>query len=59
MVWGKRMNALAPFNEESMFVKFNFRTVEPHFLEDSKEMYLTLRGYERNIRLVFSTDFMK
>lgn len=58
MVWGKRMNYLTT-NEESMFAKFILRRDGRHFLEDSRRMFLTVRGYEQDIRLEFQTGFMR
>ncbi|HBE90286.1 MAG TPA: hypothetical protein DDW41_03700 [Candidatus Andersenbacteria bacterium] len=58
MVWGKRMSYLTQ-NEESMYVKFHLRVADRYFLQESKRFFLTLRGYESNIRLEFSTDYMK
>lgn len=58
MVWGKRMSNLTN-SEESIFVKFDLRGRERHFLEDSRNMFLTLKGFENEIRLAFNTGLMR
>lgn len=58
LVWGKRMSYLTQ-NEESMYVKFHLRDAGRHFLQKSNRFFLTLRGYEGNIRLEFPTEYMK
>lgn len=58
MVWGKRMNFLTN-NEETLFVKFHLWYDGEHFLARSKKFYLTVTGFEREIRLRFSTELMR
>lgn len=58
VVWGKRMNFLTN-NEETLFVKFRLWCGGQHFLAHSEKFYLTITGFEREIRLTFPTRYMK
>ncbi len=50
-VWGKR-NKWLTF-DETLFVMFRLRNGEHHFLEGSENMYLGIKGFEKDIMLTF------
>lgn len=56
-VWGRRNNILT--NEESLFAMFCFREGDYHFLRDSGEMILLIKGFESDISLKFPLSMMK
>ena len=56
-VWGRRSNFLT--NEETLFAMFYFREGDHHFLRDSDEMLLLIKGFESDIRLEFPLSMMR
>ncbi len=56
-VWGRRNDILTM--EETVFVKFHLRASGDHFLKNSQNMRLVLRGFDKEIRLSFPLSFMR
>mgnify|MGYP001385341187 CR=1 FL=1 len=56
-VWGKRHNTLTI--EETLLLMFNLKNGEKHFLEKSENMYLVVKGFERDIELTFPLAYMR
>jgi hypothetical protein len=54
---GRRNNILT--TEESLFAMFYFREGDHHFLSNSDEMYLLIKGFEGDIRLEFPLSMMR
>ncbi len=50
-VSGKRNKFLTA--DETLFIMFQLRKGEHHFLEGSEDMYLVIKGFEKDIRLTF------
>ncbi|MBI4810371.1 MAG: hypothetical protein HY800_02805 [Ignavibacteriales bacterium] len=56
-VWGKRHNVLTM--EETLLAMFYLSRGEDHFLAGSDEMYLLVKGFERDIKLTYSLSMMR
>jgi hypothetical protein len=56
-VWGRRMNYLTNV-DETLFVKFNLKEGNHHFLERANRYFVRIRGLEGVINLELSTNLM-
>lgn len=56
-VSGKRHDFLTL--DETLFIMFQLRNGEHHFLDGSENMYLVIKGFEKDIRLTFPLSMMK
>jgi hypothetical protein len=56
-VWGKRHNTLT--TEEKLLVVFFLHNNDHHFIANSKNMYLVIKGLQEDIRLKFPVSMMQ
>ncbi len=56
-VWGKKKNIL--IFSETLLAMFCLREGEYHFLEGSKEMYIAIKGFESDQRLILPLSMMR
>ncbi|MBI5476813.1 MAG: hypothetical protein HY964_08775 [Ignavibacteriales bacterium] len=56
-VWGKKNTMLT--TEETLFVMFNLRAGDNHFLSKSESIYLLIKGFEEDIILTFPLKYLK
>ena len=57
VLWGLAQNSL--MREETIFIKFQLWDGETHILDNSARVFLHLTGFERDIRLEYSTALMQ
>lgn len=56
-VWGRRHNYLIV--DETLFIMFQLRKGDHHFLDGSENMYLVIKGFEKDIKLTFPLSMIR